>query len=78
MPVEQALKAYEAERMPKTTKIVLTNRTVPPDFIIETVDQLTGGKPFKRMEDVIAREKLAEINDNYKRIAAWDLKTVNA
>ena len=23
-------------------------------------------------------KKLAEINDNYKRIAAWDLKTVNA
>jgi 2-polyprenyl-6-methoxyphenol hydroxylase-like FAD-dependent oxidoreductase len=78
MPPEQALKAYETERMPKTSKIVLTNRTVPPDYIIETVDELTGGKPFKRIEDVVSRDKLVEINENYKRIAAWDLKTVNA
>jgi 5-methylphenazine-1-carboxylate 1-monooxygenase len=77
MRPEDALKAYEAERLPKTSQIVLTNRTVPPDHIIETVDELTGGKPFKRIDDVISRDKLAEINDNYKRIAAWDLKTVN-
>lgn len=76
-PVEQALKMYEAERLPKTSRIVLTNRTVPPDHIIETVDQLTGGKPFNRIEDVVSREKLVEINENYKRIAAWDLKSVN-
>ncbi|HUQ73818.1 MAG TPA: flavin-dependent oxidoreductase [Burkholderiales bacterium] len=77
-PVEQALKAYEAERLPKTSKIVLTNRSVPPDYIIETVDELTGGKPFKHIDDVVSRERLVEINENYKRIAAWDLKTVNA
>jgi hypothetical protein len=56
---------------------VLTNRTVPPDYIIETVDELTGGKPFRRIEDVVSRERLVEINENYKRIAAWDLKSVN-
>ena len=55
MPPEAALKAYEAERQPKTTKIVLTNRTVPPDYIIETVDELTGGRPFERIEDVVSR-----------------------
>jgi 5-methylphenazine-1-carboxylate 1-monooxygenase len=77
MPAEAALKAYEAERLPKTSRIVLTNRTTPPDYIIETVDQRTGGKPFARIEDVISCEELAEISENYKRIAAWDLKTVN-
>ena len=56
---------------------MLTNRSVPPDFIIETVDELTGGKPFRRIEDVVSRERLVEINENYKRIAAWDLKSVN-
>jgi 5-methylphenazine-1-carboxylate 1-monooxygenase len=77
MPPEQALKAYEAERLPKTTKIVLTNRTTPPDYIIETVDERTGGKPFGRIEEVIGPEKLAEISENYKRIAAWDIDSVN-
>ena len=76
-PPEAALKAYEADRLPKTTKIVLTNRTVPPDYIIETVDELTGGKPFRQIDDVVSRERLVEINENYKRIAAWDLKSVN-
>jgi 2-polyprenyl-6-methoxyphenol hydroxylase-like FAD-dependent oxidoreductase len=77
MEPEAALRAYEAERLPKTSKIVLTNRTVPPDYIIETVDELTGGKPFKRIEDIVSRDQLVEINENYKRIAAWDLKSVN-
>jgi 5-methylphenazine-1-carboxylate 1-monooxygenase len=77
MAPEAALKAYETERLPKTSNIVLTNRTVPPDYIIETVDELTGGKPFGRIEDVVSRERLVEINENYKRIAAWDLKSVN-
>jgi 2-polyprenyl-6-methoxyphenol hydroxylase-like FAD-dependent oxidoreductase len=72
-----ALKAYEADRLPKTSRIVLTNRSTPPDYIIETVDQRTGGKPFARIEDVISREDLVEISESYKRIAAWDLKTVN-
>jgi hypothetical protein len=77
MEPEAALKAYEAERLPKTSKIVLTNRTVPPDYIIETVDELTGGKPFRRIDEVIGREKLAAISENYKRIAAWDIDSVN-
>jgi len=77
LPAEQALKAYEAERLPKTTRIVLTNRSTPPDHIIEKVDQLTGSKPFRRIEDVISPDELTEISENYKRIAAWDLKAVN-
>jgi len=74
---EEALKAYEAERLPKTSKIVLTNRVTPPDYIIEKVDELTGGKPFNRIEDVISPDELNEISENYKRIAAWDIKAVN-
>jgi 2-polyprenyl-6-methoxyphenol hydroxylase-like FAD-dependent oxidoreductase len=77
LPAAAALKAYEADRLPKTSKIVLTNRSTPPDFIIETVDQLTGGKPFSRLEDVVSRDQLAEISENYKRIASWDINSVN-
>ena len=46
-------------------------------MICETVDELTNGKPFKKIDDVVSRERLVEINENYKRIAAWDLKSVN-
>ena len=38
----QALQAYEAERLPRTRDIVLTNRSTPPDAIIERVDALTA------------------------------------
>jgi 2-polyprenyl-6-methoxyphenol hydroxylase-like FAD-dependent oxidoreductase len=75
--IEEALKAYEAERLPATSRIVLTNRSAPPDAIIETVDQRTGGKPFDRVEDVISESELRDISESYKRVAAWDLKSVN-
>lgn len=35
---------FEAERLEVVNRIVLTNRDQPPDFIIETVDNLTGGR----------------------------------
>src|SRR6266704_1875290 len=72
-----ALQAYQAERLPKTAPIVLTNRSAPPDLIIETVDSITGGKPFRRIEDVIGRETLIEISERYKQVAAWDVDSVN-
>ena len=75
--IAAALQAYQADRLPKTAPIVLTNRTAPPDLIIETVDSITGGKPFRRIEDVIGRETLVEISGRYKQIAAWDIDSVN-
>ena len=72
-----ALTAYEADRLPKTTRIVLTNRSTPPDYIIESVDELTGGNPFSSIEDILSRERLIQISEDYKRIAAWDINSVN-
>jgi 2-polyprenyl-6-methoxyphenol hydroxylase-like FAD-dependent oxidoreductase len=72
-----ALQRYEDQRRETTAKIVLTNRTQPPDFIIETVETLTGGKKFDRIEDVLPREKLMEISQRYQQIAGFDLKTAN-
>ena len=68
-----ALNAYEDERRDVTRDIVLTNRDQPPDFIIETVDKLTGGDPFDRIEDVIDPAELAAISDRYKNIARYTL-----
>ena len=72
-----AFQAYEADRMPTTTRIVHTNRSTPPDTIIETVEDLTGGKPFRHIDDVISRDKLIEISESYKRVTSMDVAAVN-
>ncbi|HUZ75722.1 MAG TPA: flavin-dependent oxidoreductase [Stellaceae bacterium] len=71
-----ALKTYEARRIAPTGRIVLENRTAPPDLIIDTVERLTGGKRFERLEDVISADELKAISDNYKRVAGWDVASV--
>lgn len=69
-----ALAAYEAARLPATAKIVMANRTVPPDFINVKVDELSGGKPFSDIDDVISQEELRRLSDEYKRIAGFALE----
>lgn len=68
-----ALKQYEAQRLETVNNIVLTNRSQPPDYIIETVENLTGGEPFDRIEDVIDPAELAAISDRYKKVANYAL-----
>jgi 5-methylphenazine-1-carboxylate 1-monooxygenase len=66
-----ALAAYEQQRLEATTRIVLTNRTNPPDAILREVFQRTHDKPFKTIDDVISREELVALSDGYKRIAGY-------
>jgi 2-polyprenyl-6-methoxyphenol hydroxylase-like FAD-dependent oxidoreductase len=73
-----ALQAYEADRRPKTTKITLTNRSEPPDTIIDLVETRSNGKRFARLEDVVKPEELAAISDKYKKIAGYDLDATRA
>jgi 2-polyprenyl-6-methoxyphenol hydroxylase-like FAD-dependent oxidoreductase len=75
-PVE-ALGAYEAERLPKVNKIVLENRSRPPDLVIDTVEQLTGGRRFERIEDVISIDELKRIERKYEVVASYDKASVN-
>jgi 5-methylphenazine-1-carboxylate 1-monooxygenase len=66
-----ALQAYEALRRPVTSKIVLTNRSTPPDFIIMKADELSGGKPFGHIDDLISQGELRKISENYAQIAGF-------
>ena len=75
---EGALRAYEAERLPATAKVVLANRTNPPDAILREVFLRTGDRPFARIEDVISKEELLAITGGYKRVAGYDLETLGA
>jgi 5-methylphenazine-1-carboxylate 1-monooxygenase len=65
----QALADYDAIRNPATAKVVLANRTTPPDAILREVHERSGDKPFERIEDVVSREALAKIADAYKQVA---------
>ncbi|SHG13521.1 flavin-dependent oxidoreductase [Bradyrhizobium erythrophlei] len=66
-----ALAAYESQRLEATTRIVLTNRTNPPDAILREVFVRTGDKPFGKIDDVISREELAALSEGYKQIAGY-------
>ena len=66
-----ALAAYEKQRLEATTRIVLTNRTNPPDAILREVFQRTDDKPFGQIDDVISREELVALSEGYKQIAGY-------
>jgi len=66
-----ALQAYEAERRPATTAVVLANRKNPPDAILRIVYERTGDRPFERIEDVVSREELAAVTAGYSRVAGY-------
>jgi 2-polyprenyl-6-methoxyphenol hydroxylase-like FAD-dependent oxidoreductase len=64
-----ALAEYDAIRNPATAKVVLANRSTPPDAILREVHERSGDKPFVRIEDVVSREELARIAERYKEVA---------
>lgn len=73
----QLLQDYEAQRLPATAKVVETNRTVPPDFIIMKADELSGGQPFPgTIADLVSEEELRRISDDYKKVAGFTLDKV--
>ncbi len=75
---EAALQAYDAERVEAANKVVLMNRTNPPDAILREVDERTGGKPFKSIDDVISPSELRSISESYKTVAGFEVKALNA
>jgi 5-methylphenazine-1-carboxylate 1-monooxygenase len=66
-----ALRAYERERLPATSRIVRTNREFPPDFINIKVESLVGDRPFDDLDRYISQEQLKALSDEYKRIAGF-------
>jgi 2-polyprenyl-6-methoxyphenol hydroxylase-like FAD-dependent oxidoreductase len=73
-PPQAALRRYEDQRLPATARVVQTNRTLPPDAIIMKADELSGGQPFGRIDDLISAEELRAISRNYQQVAGFALK----
>ena len=71
-----ALQNYEDERRPATARVVLQNRTAPPNIIVDTVEQLTGGKRFDNLEDFITQKELREIFESYQKTAGYHVDIV--
>ena len=74
--VPDALQAYEDQRLAATSAVVHASRTAPPDVILKAVHERTGDRPFDRIEDVITPAEMANLSDNYKRIAQYDRQSV--
>jgi 2-polyprenyl-6-methoxyphenol hydroxylase-like FAD-dependent oxidoreductase len=67
--VPEALTEYDRVRNAATAKVVLMNRSNPPDAILRVVHERSGDKPFKRIEDLVSQEELAKIANDYKQVA---------
>jgi 2-polyprenyl-6-methoxyphenol hydroxylase-like FAD-dependent oxidoreductase len=76
--VVAALAAYEKQRLEATARIVLTNRSNPPDAILREVFLRTKDTPFKSIDDVISRDELVALSDSYKKIAGYSKEALRA
>jgi 2-polyprenyl-6-methoxyphenol hydroxylase-like FAD-dependent oxidoreductase len=72
-----ALEAYENERRPLTSKIVLANRGNGPDQIMQIVEEKCGGN-FKHINEIIPQKELEDRAGTYKHLTGFDVNTLNA
>jgi 5-methylphenazine-1-carboxylate 1-monooxygenase len=71
-----ALRAYEAERLPVTAKIVHENRVGGPERVIDVVeDRAPDG--FANLDDIASQAELKAIVKDYARTAGFDQAQVN-
>ncbi|PXY22718.1 flavin-dependent oxidoreductase [Prauserella muralis] len=71
-----ALRAYEAERLPATSAVVLRNREGGPETVIDEVERRAPGG-FTRIEDVISRAELEAAVAAYAQVAGSSQQQVN-
>ncbi len=72
--IDTALKRYDSERVPATAKVVLQNRQKGPDFIMDLMEERF---PNGFSEGEIPHEELTNIMEHYKKVAGFDIKTLN-
>jgi 2-polyprenyl-6-methoxyphenol hydroxylase-like FAD-dependent oxidoreductase len=74
---EEALLAYEAERRPATSEIVLLNRKNGPEQVMQMVEE-RAPNGFGVVTEVLTRQELEDIAANYKRVAGFQVDKLNA
>lgn len=66
-----ALLAYQAERLPKTSALVLRNRLNGPEQVMQIAHERAPGG-FRDIHEVIPAQELLDIAQHYKRLAGFD------
>ena len=72
-----ALAAYEAERRPATTDLVMLNRRNGPEQVMQMVEE-RAPDGYKVVTDVLSQQELEDIAANYKRVAGFQVEGLNA
>src|SRR5205085_2027638 len=72
-----ALVAYEAERRPATTGLVMLNRRNGPEQVMQLVEE-RAPDGYKVVTDVLSLRELEDIAANYKRVAGFQVEGLNA
>ena len=68
--LEEALRAYETERLPATSRIVLSNRRMGPERVIDMV-AARAPDGFEDLEQVISWTELEGIAKQYRQVAGF-------
>jgi len=75
-PTDAALLAYEAERRPATTDLVMLNRRNGPEQVMQLVEE-RAPDGYDVVTDVLSIEELHDIAANYKRVAGFQVEGLN-
>jgi 2-polyprenyl-6-methoxyphenol hydroxylase-like FAD-dependent oxidoreductase len=76
-PTNAALVAYEAERRPATSDLVMLNRRNGPEQVMQLVEE-RAPDGYKVVTDVLSQTELEDIAANYKRVAGFQVEALNA
>jgi 5-methylphenazine-1-carboxylate 1-monooxygenase len=76
-PTNAALLAYEAERRPATTDLVMLNRRNGPEQVMQLVEE-RAPQGYSAITDVLSRKELEDIAADYKRVAGFQVEGLNA
>ena len=75
--IPAALAAYEAERRPATSDLVMLNRRNGPEQVMQMVEE-RAPDGYKIVTDVLSQKELEDIAANYKRVAGFQVEALNA
>jgi len=75
--VPAALEAYESERRPATTDLVMLNRKNGPEQVMQIVEE-RAPDGFGVVTEVLSQQELEDIAANYKRVAGFQVEGLNA
>jgi 2-polyprenyl-6-methoxyphenol hydroxylase-like FAD-dependent oxidoreductase len=72
-----AMLAYEAERRPATSDLVMLNRRNGPEQVMQLVEE-RAPDGYKMVTEVLSQKELEDIAANYKRVAGFQVEALNA